>query len=151
MHVYIYIQLYTYSYGYVSSCQFFFWYLKFSSCKTMFWHWPLRRCQQLYFASRCPCAWSISFSDCSVTFFVHESRINMTAEPSMEPSNLVNFYLQQNIVAKTNNIRAKNQEQFLLRLSWHRLDSLWCIPYQNSFLVIPSDFRAIVNSFLWFG
>lgn len=62
--------------------------------------------------------------DCSVTFFVHESRINMTAEPSMEPSNLVNFYLQQNIVAKTNNIRAKNQEQFLLRLSWHRLDSL---------------------------
>jgi hypothetical protein len=62
--------------------------------------------------------------DCSVTFFVHESRINMTAEPSMEPSNLVKFYLQQNIVAKTNNIRAKNQEQFLLRLSWHRLDSL---------------------------
>ena len=45
--------------------------------------------------------------DCSVTFFVHEPRINMTAEPSMEPSNLVNFYLQQNIVAKTNNIRAK--------------------------------------------
>lgn len=64
MHVYIYIQLYTYSYGYVSSCQFFFWYLKFSSCKTMFWHWPLRRCQQLYFASRCPCAWSVSFSSC---------------------------------------------------------------------------------------
>ena len=45
--------------------------------------------------------------DCSVTFFVHEPRINMTAEPSMEPSNLVNVYLQQNIVAKTNNIRAK--------------------------------------------
>ena len=127
--------------AYVSSCQFFcqfsFWHLKFSSCKTMFWHWP---CDS---ANRCilhqdahvlgpyhSLPAGVVLIDSSVTFSVHESRINMTAEPSMEPSNLMNLYLQQNFVAKTNNIGAKNQEQFLLRLSWHRLDSHWFIPYQ---------------------
>ena len=157
-NIYIYIQLYTYSYGYVSSCQFFFWYLKFSSCKTMFWHWPLRRCQQLYFASRCPCAWSISFSSCMRRSHWLQCYLFCTRAKNQHDRRTLHGTLQSSELlfatkhcCKNKQHQGKNQEQFLLRLSWHRLDSLWCIPYQNSFLVIPSDFRAIVNGFLWFG
>ena len=92
--------------------------------------------------------------DCSVTFCVHESRINMKAEPSMEPSQSSELVFATKHCCKNKQHHGKKiKSSSCWDFLGTRLDSLSCIPYQiaKRFLVISSDFRVIGNGSLWFG